>query len=78
MQLVSMVQKTAPVLPPSAPLSGKHAEEFTQLKRQLNEQDSWELTPDSWDTIQIIYSGTGNEKQARSFITAIELSTPEM
>lgn len=78
MGLVTMVQKTAPVIPPAKPLSGKHIEEFTILKRQLNEQQSWELTPDSWDTIQIAYTTTGNEKQARSFVSAIELSTPAM
>ena len=70
--------RQAPVLPPAKPLSGKHVEEFTILKRQLNEQNSWELTPDSWETIQIIYTSTGNEQQAKSFVAAIELSTPAM
>lgn len=73
-----MAMKQAPVLPPAKPLSGKHIEEFTQLKRQLNEQNSWELTPGSWDAMQIIYTSAGNEKQARAYIGAIELATPEM
>lgn len=78
MALIHMAMKQAPVLPPAKPLSGRHAEEFTQLKRQLSEQGAWELTPDSWDTIQIAYTATGDEKQARAYISAIELSTPEM
>ena len=73
-----MAMKTAPVLPPAKPLSGKHIEEFTQLKRQLNELNSWELTPDSWDAMQIAYTTAGNEKQARAYIASIELATPAM
>jgi len=73
-----MAMKTAPVLPPAKPLSGKHIEEFTQLKRQLNEQNSWELAPDTWDAMQIAYTTAGNEKTARVYISAIELATPAM
>ena len=48
------------------------------LKRSLNEIASWDMSPNNWDKIQIIYSGTGTDKQAKGFIAAIELPTPEM
>lgn len=73
-----MAMKQAPVLPPAKPLSGKHQEEFTTLKRQLNELNSWELAPDSWDAMQIAYTTSGNEKTARAYISAIELAIPAM
>ncbi len=71
-------QKSTPKVPSAAPVSGKAAEAFDSLKRSLNEMPSWEMSPNNWDGIQIIYTKAGNEGQARDFIRAIELPTPDM
>ena len=65
-------------MPAAAPVSGKATETFTALKRALNEIASWEMSPNSWDKIQIVYAAKGNDKQAKSFILAIQLPTPPM
>lgn len=73
-----MAQATAPSIPASAPVSGKASETFSALKRALNEIASWEMSPNSWDKIQIIYVAKGNEKQAKTFVSAIQIPTPSM
>ena len=50
-----MAQATAPSVPAAKPVSGKASETFNALKRALNEIASWEMSPNSWDKIQIIY-----------------------
>ena len=71
-------QKSTPKVPSFAPMAGKAAEEFDKLKRSLNEIPSWEMSPNNWDGIQIIYSKAGTEEQARSFLKAVGLPTPDM
>lgn len=72
----------SPIAVPSAPaaksLGGKSAEEFTLLKRSLNEIASWEISPNRYDKIRIIYPIMGSEQQARAFVKTIQLPTPEM
>lgn len=67
-----------PQAPKAAPMSGKASEEFSQLKHSLSDIASWEISPNGWDRIQIAYATMGNDKQAKSLIAAIELSTPDM
>jgi hypothetical protein len=69
---------TIPRAPSAAAVSGKASEEFNALRRNLSDVASWEITPNSWDRIQIAYRNSGSEKQARAFLKAIELPTPEM
>ena len=76
--MTEFTKKPAPKVPSAKPVSGKAAEEFDSLKRSLNEVASWEMSPSSWDKIQIIYTKGGSEQQARSFVTAIQLPVPEM
>ena len=73
----SFTQKPAPKVP-AAKQAGTASEEFNSLKHQLSGVASWEMTPTGWKEIQIIYTSVGTEAQARSFIKAIELPTPEM
>ena len=73
-----MKEKQQPKVPAAKPVSGKAAEEFDSLKRSLNEMPSWEMTPNNWDGIQIVYTKSGTEQQAKSFLKAIELPTPDM
>jgi hypothetical protein len=69
----------APSAPSARPVSGKASEEFVALKRSLNEIASWEISPNSWDKIQINYAERrGKEPEARAFLKAIQLATPEM
>ncbi|MCX8175501.1 MAG: hypothetical protein N3E51_04835 [Candidatus Micrarchaeota archaeon] len=70
-------QKQAPSIPASKQIAVP-SDEFAALKKSLDHIDSWEMSPNKWGDIQIIYSGAGSEKQARAFIKAIELPTPEM
>jgi hypothetical protein len=69
---------SAPAAPAAASLSGKATEEFTALKHSLIEIVSWEISPNSWDKIQIIYPTPADEKQARSFLASRQLPSPEM
>ena len=71
-------QKATPKVPTAAPVSGKAAEAFDSLKRSLNEMPAWEMSPNNWDGIQIIYTKSGTEEQARNFLKAVELPTPDM
>lgn len=67
-----------PSAPAAKPMAAKSSEEFTLLKRSLNEIASWEISPNGYDKIQIIYPFPGNEQQARAYVKAIELPTPDM
>ncbi|VVB98746.1 Uncharacterised protein [uncultured archaeon] len=69
-------QKPAPSMPAAKPVAASQ-EEFNALKGSLN-VTSWEMTPNNWDAIQIIYPKKGSEEQARAYLKAIELPTPEM
>jgi hypothetical protein len=60
-----------PSVPVAKPLTKQAQQQFSELKRQLNEITSWELAPNSWDKVQIAYTETGNEPQARQFYLAI-------
>lgn len=78
MRMAITAPRMAAPVAPAAALSGKAQEEFGMLKRSLNEIASWDMSPNTWDKIQIIYSGTGSDKQAKGFIASIELPTPQM
>ncbi|GEM_PF-861529 len=71
-------KRPAPNVPSAKPVSGKAQEEFTALKHKHNEIASWSMSPNSWDKIQVIYTSTGKEEQAQTFLSAIALPTPEM
>ena len=75
---MAQVKRPAPNMPSSKPVSGKAQEEFTALKKKHNEIASWSMSPNSWDKIQINYTSTGNEEQAKTFLSAIALPNPEM
>jgi hypothetical protein len=70
--------RSAPKVPGAMPVSGKAREEFDTLKRSLSGIPSWEMSPSGWDSIQIAFVKHGTEQQARSFVSAIQLPTPEM
>ena len=72
--MASFTQK--PSIPSAKPVATSR-EEFEALKHSLH-IDSWEMSPNAWADIQIIYTTHGTEQQARTFLKAIELSTPEM
>jgi hypothetical protein len=74
--MANFSQKPAPSVPAAKPMASSQ-EEFNSLKQQLN-ISSWEMTPNSWEAIQIAYVSKGSEQQARAFLAAIELPTPEM
>ncbi len=65
-----------PSVPSAKPVSSS-SEEFGALKKALN-IESWEMSPNAWADIQIIYTSKSSEQQARAFLKAIELATPEM
>ena len=76
MAMGSISQKPAPSVPAAKPVAASR-EEFDALKKSLN-IESWEMSPNNWDAIQIIYTRGGSEQQARSYLSAIQLPTPEM
>jgi len=67
----------APSVPAARPLSQQASAEFNSLKHELK-LDSWELAPSSWDSVQITYTVKGNEQQARSLLSSIELRQQEI
>jgi len=69
---------SAPKMPVARAVSGKATEEFQALKNNLDEIDSWDASPNDWDKIQIIYPFTGNEQQAKSFLSALQLPVPHI
>ncbi len=76
--MAQVAQKPAPKSPASKPLTSQASEEFSALKHQLNSIASWDMSPNSWDKIQIAYILTGTEQQARSFLAATALPIPKM
>jgi len=72
--MAGFVQK--PQVPSAKPVATSR-EEFDALKMALNIV-SWDMSPNAWAGIQITYTTTGTEQQARNYLKAIELSTPEM
>jgi len=70
-------QRSTPSVPAARPISSQAKDEFTSLKQQLD-IESWEMTPNEWDKIQLAYVKTGMEQQARSFVKAIELQQQEI
>lgn len=72
-----MSQKPAPSVPAAKPVSSKASEEFASFKHQLG-IDSWEMSPNSWDKIQIAYTTQATKEQALSFAKAIELPDKEI
>ena len=75
--MASMAQRPAPSVPAAKAVSSKASEEFATLKHQLG-IDSWEMSPNGWDKIQITYTTQATEQQARSFAKAIELPDKEI
>jgi hypothetical protein len=73
-----MAQKTAPAVPTTRGINEKASAEFTALKHNLDSMPSWSMSPNNWDAIQIAYPFSGKEQQARSFISAVQVPTPEM
>ena len=63
-------------MPAAKPVAASR-EEFEALKKSLG-IESWEMSPNNWDAIQIIYTRGGSEQQAQSYIAAIQLPMPEM
>lgn len=72
--MAEFVQK--PSVPSAKPVATGR-EEFDTLKKAFN-IESWEMSPNAWADIQIIYTAKGTEQQARAYLKAIELSTPDM
>lgn len=68
----------APSVPASPSVSGKASESFKALKQSLSGIASWEMSPNTWDKIQLIYTSQGNEVQAKGFLFALQLPMPEM
>ena len=72
------LMKQVPNVPSSRGVNQSAREEFTALKSNLSGIASWEMSPNSWDAIQIAYPSAAKENQARAFLAAIQLPTPEM
>jgi len=76
--MVMPLMKQVPNVPSSRGVNQSAREEFTALKSNLSGIASWEMSPNSWDAIQIAYPFAAKENQARAFLAAIQLPTPEM
>ena len=76
--MVMPLMKQVPNVPSSRGINESAVAEFTALKSNLSGIASWEMSPNSWDAIQIAYPFTAKENQARAFLAAIQLPTPEM
>ena len=72
------LMKQLPNVPSTRGVSQNAKEEFTALKSNLSGIASWEMSPNNWDAIQIAYPFTAKENQARAFLAAIQLPTPDM
>ena len=72
------LMKQAPSVPSSRNLNESAREEFNALKSNLSGVASWEMSPNTWDAIQIAYPFPAKEGQARAFLAAAQLPTPEM
>ena len=72
------MMKQAPSVPSTRGINENARQEFNALKVNLSSIASWEMSPNDWDAIQIAYPFTAKENQARAFLAAIQLPTPEM
>ena len=72
------LMKQVPNVPSSRGLNENAKAEFTALKSNLSGIASWERSPNNWDAIQIAYPFPAKENQARAFLAAIQLPTPDM
>ncbi|MCX6771075.1 MAG: hypothetical protein NTX79_03400 [Candidatus Micrarchaeota archaeon] len=72
------LMKQVPNVPSSRGINENARQEFTALKSSLSGIASWEMSPNDWDAIQIAYPFTAKENQARVFLAAIQLPTPDM
>ena len=72
------LMKQVPNVPSSRGVDENARAEFAALKSNLSGIASWEMSPNSWDAIQIAYPFAAKENQARAFLAAIQLPTPEM
>ena len=72
------LSKMVPSVPSTRSINEKGNAEFTALKHNLDSMASWEMSPNHWDKIQVAYPVSSNESQARSFLAAVQLPTPEM
>lgn len=72
------LMKQAPSVPSTRGVNEKANAEFSALKHNLDSIPSWDASPNSWDAIQIVYPFGGKEQQARSFLAAVQLPTPQM
>jgi len=60
-----------PSIPSAKPVANPQVEELNAIKRQLNEIDSWELTPA--DRMELKFTEMADEAKARAFVKAHEL-----
>ena len=72
------LMKQVPNVPSSRGINENAREEFNALKSNLSGIASWEMSPNTWDAIQIAYPFAAKENQARTFLAAIQLHTPDM
>lgn len=72
------LMKQVPSVPSSRAVDEGARAQFNALKSNLSGVASWEMSPNSWDAIQIAYPFTAKENQARAFLAAIQLPTPDM
>ena len=72
------LMKQLPNVPMTRGINENAKQEFNALKVNLSGIASWEMSPNGWDAIQIAYPFTANEGQARAFLAAISLPTPDM
>jgi len=72
------MMKQVPSVPSTRGVSQNAKEEFNALKSNLSGIASWEMSPNTWDAIQIAYPFPAKENQARAFLAAIQLPTPDM
>ncbi|MEM4554951.1 MAG: hypothetical protein QXT25_03830 [Candidatus Anstonellaceae archaeon] len=71
-----MNKVVVPSVPKAKPVSSSR-EEFEALKKSIN-LASWEMSPNNWDKIQIIYTTKGSEAEARNFLKSIRLQSENM
>ena len=73
-----MAQLQAPSVPTAKPVSGKSSDTFNALKQSLSAIASWEMSPNTWDKIQIAYTTMGSDKEAKAFVVSLQIPTPPM
>lgn len=68
-----MALAQAPSIPAAANVSMEAKAHFQSLKGELGHIVSWNLSPNSWDRIQIKYAEKGTEEQARAMVGAVSI-----